>query len=253
MRIFRVSVTMSSVMQKYFSVSCLALALTFLLSGCHHKEDMQTHLMKVDYQDRHPIKVHNYLADIRFTVKNNSQGLTEKQKRRFEGFIEKYKKDGNGPLQVASPRDGDNEMSVYKAVGDIRKQLTAANIAPGAVVYKSYSLSDLKSYKNTGHIERGQILIAYRHYVAQSPDCGDWSDNLGENSQNLNYRNFGCSQQYNLAAMIANPRDLVQHRGLSPRSSSRRDTIWDKYVKGDSTISKRSSEERGTVSDVAKQ
>ena len=95
--------------------------------------------------------------------------------------------------------------------------------------------------------------MAFEHDMAIASQCGDWSENLATNRSNLPYPNFGCAMQNNMAAMIANPRDLIETRGGSvPRSGARRDTVWDKYVKGESTISKKSEDESGKVSDVAK-
>ncbi|GAG12372.1 unnamed protein product, partial [marine sediment metagenome] len=56
--------------------------------------------------------------------------------------------------------------------------------------------------------------------------------------------------QKNLAAMVANPRDLVEPRGMTPRSSQRRDIIMDKYVRGDTTVSNKSKDEKVKASDV---
>ena len=224
-----------------------------ILSGCNKGKEIPVELMKVDYEERHPIKVHKYVADVRFDVSRVRSGLNEMQKGRLREFLRKYKQNGNGVLIVASPKSGDNEVAAYKAVNDIRSVIEEARIAPGLVRYTSFSDADMAAYKNASSYSARQIHVAYRHYVAKAKDCGDWSENMANNNKNLNYRNFGCAQQYNLAAMIDDPRDLERHRGLDSRSSSRRDVIWDKYVKGDSTIAKRTSDERGTVSDVAKQ
>ena len=54
----------------------------------------------------------------------------------------------------------------------------------------------------------------------------------------------GDSGDRNLAAMIANPRDLVEPRGMTPRDGQRRDVIMDKYVRGDTTVAKKAEEEK---------
>ena len=68
--------------------------------------------------------------------------------------------------------------------------------------------------------------------------------------QNLPYPNLGCATQSNLAAVVANPRDLLEPRASTPRSSERRDVVWDKYIKGEPTGAEKAEEEKTTVSEV---
>jgi pilus assembly protein CpaD len=59
--------------------------------------------------------------------------------------------------------------------------------------------------------------------------------------------NMGCATQRNLAVSVANPEDLVQLRGETPRPGERPDVVWDKYVKGKPTISKRAPSEHASA------
>ena len=68
------------------------------------------------------------------------------------------------------------------------------------------------------------IRISYVRYVAEGPQCGDFPTNLASQPDNLNSENFGCATQKNLAAMVANPADLVEPRTMTPRSEERRRT-----------------------------
>jgi type IV pilus biogenesis protein CpaD/CtpE len=45
--------------------------------------------------------------------------------------------------------------------------------------------------------------------------CGDWSENVLENGDNLMMPNHGCAVQSNIAAMTAYPNDLVRARRMS--------------------------------------
>ena len=96
-----------------------------------------------------------------------------------------------------------------------------------------------------------RIRVSYASLAVHGPECGDWSDKLARDPKNIPYRNFGCATQRNLAAMVANPRDLVEPRGMTPRDSARRDVIMGKYVRGDTTIAKKGNEETAKVSDVS--
>ena len=56
--------------------------------------------------------------------------------------------------------------------------------------------------------------------------------------------NLGCANQHNLAAMVANPADLLGPRSETARPSERRDVTWGKYVQGQSTGANKSADER---------
>ncbi len=124
----------------------------------------------------------------------------------------------------------------------MRRELTRAGVSRHEVQFQAYS--------GTG-TATSPIKVSYNAFTARGPECGDWSDNLARDPKNIPYRNLGCATQHNLAAMVANPRDLVEPRGMTPRDSQRRDVIMDKYVKGDTTVAKKSSDEKAKVSDVS--
>ena len=91
------------------------------------------------------------------------------------------------------------------------------------------------------------VRLTYMRYVAEGPDCGLWDANLTESRKNLPYPDFGCSDQSNLAAMVANPADLLGPRTMTPRPGEVRDGTWDKFKKGESTVSTKRDEERVRV------
>ena len=82
------------------------------------------------------------------------------------------------------------------------------------------------------------IKLNYSKIVATAGPCGLWPGDLGPAAEpayqeNRNYWNLGCASQRNLAAMVANPADLVQPRGEDPISTNRRSVVLDKYRKGE--------------------
>ena len=79
------------------------------------------------------------------------------------------------------------------------------------------------------------VRLSYLQFVAEPPDCPDWSENIGRDPKNMPWPNMGCASQRNLAAMVANPEDLLHPRGETPRSGERRDNVWGKYVRGEVT------------------
>ena len=110
------------------------------------------------------------------------------------------------------------------AVGEIRAAAHATTASPNRTI-------SVEAY-NAGGTPIAPIRVSYLRYVAEAPDCGDWSTNLADDPTNLPYPNFGCAKQRNLAVMVANPADLLGPRTETGRPSERRDVVWDKYVKG---------------------
>ena len=78
--------------------------------------------------------------------------------------------------------------------------------------------------------------VSYIGYAAHAEPCGDWSENLAFTADNLTPQNFGCSVQHNIAAMVADPRDLLGPRRAWVRcDTARRATVMDNYEKGEVT------------------
>jgi len=54
------------------------------------------------------------------------------------------------------------------------------------------------------------VRVHADHAVATAPACPDWSKPEADEPDNTTSSNFGCATETNLAAMIANPADLVK-------------------------------------------
>lgn len=76
-----------------------------------------------------------------------------------------------------------------------------------------------------GHVAPGQMRIVVSRTHAEVPNCPNWDRGSTFNYTGSSTSNYGCSTNSNVAAMIANPEDLI--RGQSgdssgdPRTTSR--------------------------------
>jgi pilus assembly protein CpaD len=61
---------------------------------------------------------------------------------------------------------------------------------------------------------------------------------------------FGCSVQQNIAAMVADPKDLVAPREMGPGDAVRRATLVKQYETGAVTAAAKSQDQSGAVSTV---
>lgn len=64
----------------------------------------------------------------------------------------------------------------------------------------------------------GSVMVYIERYTVTAPECQRWSEASSVNPNNAPGQPFGCVSQSNLAAMIANPRDLVtgERSGANP-------------------------------------
>ena len=97
--------------------------------------------------------------------------------------------------------------------------------------------------------------------VAEVGPCGEWPEDLGvapvptlgtlpPSMENRPYWNFGCATQHNLAASVVNPEDLIQPRAETAPMAARRQTVIEKYRKGDNPSGQYDTKE-AKASDVA--
>src|SRR5262249_49669927 len=97
----------------------------------------------------------------------------------------------------------------------------------------------------------GRVELSYVGYVAHTDGCGDWSSQqASDTASNLTMENFGCAVQHNIAAQIANPRDLVDSPALGQSDAMRRATVMGAYEKGTPTAANKNADQSVAVSDV---
>ena len=60
-----------------------------------------------------------------------------------------------------------------------------------------------------GYVPTGSVRVVITRAEAEVPHCPDWSANSETNFKNATSSNYGCAVNGNLAAMVANPDDLL--------------------------------------------
>ena len=97
----------------------------------------------------------------------------------------------------------------------------------------------------------------YTKLTAHAGPCGLWPHDLGPDfdwnyNENRPYWNLGCATQRNLAAMVANPADLVQPRGEAPAYEARRSIALDKWRLGQNPSGSYTGYDKAKISDLGK-
>jgi pilus assembly protein CpaD len=216
-----------------------ASVVTLALTGCKTLDDPArvAGWTLIDSSQRHPILVSQEPTTHLIRLGRGSNGLSSSQRAQLLNFVAHFRATdaGNSRLIVAVPSGGSNEVSTMHAVGEIRMLLTDQGFGEASISVEAY---------NAEGAGDPPIRVSYLRYIAEPPQCGDWSTNLADDPMNVPYPNLGCSQQRNLAVMVANPADLLGPRSETARPGERRDQVWGKYVRGEPTGSRKSADER---------
>jgi pilus assembly protein CpaD len=217
------------------------------LGGCWKSPRYKAPFTLANPNERHPIAVRHGEVALDLAVYTSGTGLNQSQRGQLYDFLRDYKAQSTDRLLVRAPSGGPNETAALRAYDEVRRAMRSAGINPASVVLEPYFANGDPS---------APLRLSYLQFVAEGPDCPDWSENIARDPQNMPWTNAGCATQRNLAAMVANPEDLLHPRGETPRPGERRDVVWGKYVNGDMTGSKWSPSgnplsERATTSDVS--
>lgn len=212
-------------------VRSLALALALTSAGCreHLRVDDATAGQLNDPDKRHPIAFTKRTEALYVEVAQTGDGLSPNQQADVWRFLERYKSESAGPLQISAPGSVKGHISVSRSVRHVEEMVAGAGIPQSAV----------EERRHHGSTEFGRaVKLAYERPVAMAPECGSWPEDLGENRERVPNENFGCASQRNLAMMVANARDLKVPQEETSRSGERRDVVWTKYVGAEKSGSK---------------
>jgi pilus assembly protein CpaD len=186
----------------------------------------------------HPIAVEPSYREIKVGFAGGIQGMAPEDAARFDVFLADYRAHGNGSIGISVPA-GPPSRGAITYFGE---RAAASGIARDKILVSTHDT-------NNGDF---RVDVSYIAYTAHTDACGDWSQDLAYTLDNTTPRNFGCAVQQNIAAMVADPRDLVQPRGLQPADANRAGTIIGNYEQGKITSAEKSGEQSAAVSDVSK-
>ncbi len=97
-------------------------------------------------------------------------------------------------------------------------------------------LADGQRAASGGLPPAGMLRVALTRSSAQVPGCPDWADHTGNQLDNRTSNNYGCAINSNLAAMIADPQDLLRGRsdagGTQVMTSDRAIQTWRERTPG---------------------
>ncbi len=168
--------------------------------------------------------------------------LSEGDRTRIRNFVSAYAQKGHGPLVLSLPEASANPQLAVTAIAEARSIAWEKGIQYDEIAGTSHGAS--AAYAQP-------MILAFQAFDAVAPEClSKAALDFADVSSNNNLPTLGCSVRTNLAAMIADPADLLANRPLDPGDLVRREVILEKFRAGESTASIRSNQESGAVSDA---
>ncbi|HWM60562.1 MAG TPA: CpaD family pilus assembly protein [Rhizomicrobium sp.] len=187
----------------------------------------------------HPIAVEPSYRELKVYFAGGAEGVSADDAVKFDEFLADYRAHGNGSLGISVPGGAPSRA----AITFFAERAAATGISRDKILVSTHDVAN-------GDL---RVDVSYIAYNASTQACGDWSENLAFSGDNLTPKNFGCSIQHNIAAMVADPRDLLQPRRFDPADANRAGTVITNYELGKPTPAEKTNDQSGAVSDINKQ
>ncbi len=221
-----------------------AAVLAAALAGCSAGIPESTGSIRADdYRQRHPIVLQEAETTLDIPVGRGTAGLDRNSRDRVMAFAAEARDRGTGPLVILVPSGSGNEAAASYLAGSIRKAAADTGLSAGNIVTQPYRVAN--------PAVAAPIRLSFAKIKAGVPhECGQWTENVYRGDDNGSDAEFGCSSQSNLAAMVADPNDLIAPRASTPVSVDRRAVVLGKWIQGEKTSTDYGDSASGTASDV---
>ena len=206
----------------------LAGATVLAVSACaqkHSTSNFTVGSVPDDYRARHAITIAEAEQTLDIPIGSDARGLSVGTRSQIQGFAARYAAQPNGAMRVLLPSGSSNAGVASNVGADIVEALSRGGVAPNSVQIMHYDASR--------HGPAAPIRLSF-HRVSAGVEgkCGEWKRDLTDHATNRNYHNFGCATQKNLAAIVANPSDLLAPRGTTTVDAQRRARAIEDYRAG---------------------
>ena len=167
---------------------------------------------------RYALQVEPGLDRIALAV--HDQGLSGNQRAALHDLAARYQLSGAGHVRIEAPA-GEDPAAVSQAYA-VRAFLQASGVHEDRIQMAAYAAPD----------PRAPVLAGFETLRAAIPDCSAEARNMGGRTSNQSSVGFGCAITANMAAQIADPRDIRGPRPMTPADSGRAAVVFDNYRRG---------------------
>ncbi|MFT4027154.1 MAG: CpaD family pilus assembly protein [Novosphingobium sp.] len=167
--------------------AALAVSLILALGGCGSMTSYNNNSLESIHQP--VVERTNYTLD----VATGPGGLSLPEQRRLAGWFDAMDLRYGDRISIDDPLSSGATRAAVEAIATKYGIL----LSDGAPV-------------TAGYVNAGTARIIVTRSTASVPGCADWSKNSENSLMNETSTNYGCAVNSNLAAMVANPEDLVR-------------------------------------------
>lgn len=206
------------------------------LGGCMQTQE------QISYSNRMhtEIQAKEVTAELKIDTVVSGERLGDGERDAVKYFAAAFRDEGHGKIIISRPSNGPDDISAMRAASDARAVLLAEGVESTRITEGPYDGTGARA---------APLVLSYRTYEAVVPDCPDISHyDFSWTGTNEALPSFGCALAVNLAAMIADPSDLVGVQKLDPADVSRRSVVLTKYRNGEKTSSEKNDDASGAIS-----
>lgn len=225
-------------MLKYKHALPIVLGLATGLVACA-SQTVPASYIETPVLDRYNIDVTSRTETLEIFLDQDTSQLTQADRRRMTSFFRAYRDHGHGQVRMLLPESTPNQQFAVGAVAEAREVAFAAGV--------NFDMIE----GGAKYAPQASMILSFTVYETVKPDCSTFATvDFGATRTNNDLPTIGCSVRTNMAAMIADPSDLLGARELDPADSVRRQTTFEQYRAGETTAAERNNGESGTVSDA---
>jgi pilus assembly protein CpaD len=210
------------VLRAAFAIGCAA-----FVCGCNTDQQITgAPTVPTDYRLRHPISITEKERTFQLFIGANRGSLTPAQRAELLAFAQSWKDEATGGVIIDLPVGSSNTRSAAEALAEIESIVGASGVPQQSIAVRNYRVSP-RTFAT--------VRVSYPRIAAQAGPCGLWPEDMGPSLhrdyfENQPQWNMGCAAQRNLAAMVADPADLVQPRtDDTPAYTMRRTDVMEQY------------------------
>ncbi|WP_292088741.1 CpaD family pilus assembly lipoprotein [Brevundimonas sp.] len=159
----------------------------------------------------------------RIALAVHDQGLSGNQQAALAALAGRFTASRADVIRVEAPAGDD--PAAARAAWSVRDALAALGVPAERVQVTAYAAPD----------PRAPVLAGFEVLTAHVPNCAEAQRASVSSFSNQPSAAFGCAVTANLAAQIANPRDIVAPAAIDAAEAGRRAKVFDTYRAGTPT------------------
>ncbi|RZI99608.1 MAG: pilus assembly protein CpaD [Brevundimonas sp.] len=185
---------------------------------------------------RYSLQVEPGVDRIALAVRDD--GLSANQRAALSDLAGRYVESRADWLRIEAPA-GEDPVAAAQAYA-VRDALQNMGVPGERIMVVGYSAPD----------PRAPVLAGFAVLRPVITNCANEPRAMESRYSNRSSPGFGCAITANMAAQIADPRDILGHRPVSPPDSGRAAVVFDNYRKGQNTSAPQEPLIEGNVSNA---